>query len=64
MDAAAAKGPEGTVVAGAGSTTQSVKEKILNREKKAPTTIDGSQSSSSPAGGKEPTPQTDPNQKP
>jgi hypothetical protein len=41
-EAAAAKGPEGTVVAGAGSTTQSVKDKILNREKKMPATIDSS----------------------
>jgi hypothetical protein len=60
-EAAAAKGPEGTVVGSAGATTQSVKEKILNREKKtAPTTIDGSTSSSSPAGGKGPTAQSDP----
>lgn len=60
-EAAATKGPEGTVTATAGATTQSVKEKILNREKKSPApTVDGSQSSSSPAGGKGTTTSTDP----
>jgi len=58
--AAAEKGPEGTVVAGAGATTQSVKEKILNRERKTPTTIDGSQSSGNSAGEKSPTAHPDP----
>ncbi|HYW37828.1 MAG TPA: hypothetical protein VE957_06930 [Terriglobales bacterium] len=58
-EAAAMKGPEGTAVAVAGATTQSVKEKILNREKKPPvSTIDGSPSSSSPAGESKPTPQS------
>lgn len=64
-EAAATKGPEGTVVSTAGATTQSVKEKILNRgASKHPTTINGSTSSSSPAGDKSSTPQTDPNPKP
>jgi hypothetical protein len=60
-EAAAMKGPEGAVSSTAGATTQSVKEKIMDRQKKATTTVDGgSQSSSSPAGGKSPTPSTDP----
>lgn len=62
-EAAATKGPEGTVSSTAGSTTESVKEKIRNRgAAKTATTIDGSQSSSSPAGEKSPTPQSDPKQ--
>lgn len=51
---AAMKGPEGTIVAGAGSTVQSVKDKILNRQKT--TTIEGSTGSSSSAGEKSSTP--------
>jgi hypothetical protein len=37
-----------------------VKEKILNRERKTPTTIDGSQSSGNSAGEKSPTAHPDP----
>jgi hypothetical protein len=67
-DAAAMKGAEGEVVGSAGGTVASVRDKILNREKKsaAPTTIDGS--TSSPRGDapgsagttESPTPQTNP----
>jgi hypothetical protein len=60
-EADATKGPEGTVAGSAGATTQSVKEKILNREKKtAPTTVDGSQSSNTAGADR---PKTDPNPK-
>jgi hypothetical protein len=60
QEAAATKGPEGSVASTAGASTQSVKEKIMNRGASKTATIDGSQTSSSSAGEKSSTPQTDP----